>query len=389
MITPQPQMQQPNLSPSPTYSDWSGLSSFNGSNDNLSSPNYILGAYPPVSNINTNVNTNTNMGSFTVHSRTSSHSHISPIGSDQALSPLYPASPGLPSPSSPGSTGRHLLGSGSPNLNNMLQLDPHGGSEDTNVRGSVYKTQNKVSSHTQSEHQLYTHRQQSQLFRDAAQLPMANAGPFLPQQMYKPHTTSDRKRYVEEVMLEPPLYFVTEHPEQYGILLKDVLHSRTKRLANREQVVFEGRGPSVSIRLEWPGYRQWSRQIPTKDFRSPPQPITLAKLAKNVAKCVQRFMQEAKSLPMDEDTSDPRWRIGNGNHDIKFEDLVLVSIHHVSLGSWQPQLRLAHPLRARPQQQQQQQQLQQHQQVHHYLPPTPRTASNGSPASLMFPQLNL
>ena len=277
--------------------------------------------------------------------------------------------------------------SGSPNINNMPQLDLQGSSENANVRGSVSKTQNNLSSPTQSiqsEHQLFTHRQQLQLFREAVQLPMDNAGPFLPQQMYKPHTTSDRKRYVEEVMLEPPLYFVTEHPQQYGILLKDVLHSRTKRLVNREQVVFEGRGPSVSIRLEWPGYRQWSRQIPTKDFRSPPQPITLAKLAKNVAKCVQRFMQEAKSLPMDEDTSDPRWRIGGGSHDIKFEDLVLVSIHHVSLGSWQPQLRLAHQLRPRPQQQQQQQPQQYQQAQVQYLPPTPRTASNGSP-SLLFP----
>ena len=371
MITPQPTMQQPTMTPSPTYSDWSNLSSFNNSSDNLSSPNYILGAYSPES---------IQMASFAVHSRASSHSHVSPVGSDQALSPLYPASPGLPSPSSPGSTSHHLLQPGSPNVNNMSQLDPPANSENVNVRGSVCKAQNNVSSYAQSEHQLYTHRQQSQMFRDVFNLPMNNAGPFLLQQMYKPHTTSDRKRYVEEVMLEPPLYFITEHPQQYGILLKDVLHSRTKRLLNREQVVFEGRGPSVSIRLEWPGYRQWSRQIPTKDFRSPPQPITLAKLAKNVAKCVQRFMQEAKSLPMDEDTSDPRWRIGTGSHDIKFEDLVLVSIHHVSLGSWQPQLRLAHPLRPRPQQPQQHQQM-------HYLPPTPRSVSNGSPASLLFPQL--
>ncbi|KIM44530.1 hypothetical protein M413DRAFT_355641 [Hebeloma cylindrosporum] len=377
MTTPQPRMQQSNMTPSPTYSDdWSGLSSFNSSSDNLPSPNYILGGYLPDPNIT--------MGSFTVHSRASSHSHLSPGGSDQALSPLYSVS-GLPSPSSPGNSAQNLLRSDSPNFNNMSQLDPQGSPENAN---SVCKTQNNASSLTQSDHQLYNYRQQGHLFREALGLPMPNAGPFLPQQMYKPHTTSDRKRYVEEVMLEAPLYFITEHPQQYGVLLKDVLHSRTKRLVNREQVVFEGRGPSVSIRLEWPGYRQWSRQIPTKDFRSPPQPITLAKLAKNVAKCVQRFMQEAKSLPMDEDTSDPRWRIGNGSYDIKFEDLVLVSIHHVSLGSWQPQLRLAHPLRPRPQQlQQPQQHQQQHQQVH-YLPPTPRTASNPSNPSLLFPQLS-
>ena len=67
--------------------------------------------------------------------------------------------------------------------------------------------------------------------------------------MYKPHTTSDRKRYVEDVLLEAPIYFV-EHSGQCGISLHDALHSRVKNLLNREQVVFEGRGPSVSIRLE-------------------------------------------------------------------------------------------------------------------------------------------
>jgi hypothetical protein len=162
--------------------------------------------------------------------------------------------------------------------------------------------------------------------------------------MYKPHTTSDRKRYVEDVLLEAPIYFYVEHSNagQCGISLHDALHSRVKNLVNREQVVFEGRGPSVSIRLEWPGYRQWSRQIPTKDFRSPPGPITIAKLAKNVAKCVQRFMLDRKSLPMEEGYDD-KWRIGDGPGCIKLEDLMLVSIHHVSLGSWQPHLRLRRP----------------------------------------------
>jgi len=188
----------------------------------------------------------------------------------------------------------------------------------------------------------YTHRQQLQLFREALTLPREGAGPFIPQPMYKPHTTSDRKRYVEEVELEAPIYFIVEHSDQYGISLHDALHSRVKNLLNRERVVFEGRGPSVSIRLEWPGYRQWSRQIPTKDFRSPPGPITIAKLAKNVAKCVQRFMLDRKVLPM-EDGSDERWRIGDRPNDIKLEDLMLVSIHHVSLGSWQPHLRLRRP----------------------------------------------
>lgn len=68
--------------------------------------------------------------------------------------------------------------------------------------------------------------------------------------MYKPHTNSDRRRYVEEVDLDEPIYFWMENPSECGISLSDALHSRVRRLLNREHTVFEGRGPSVSIRLE-------------------------------------------------------------------------------------------------------------------------------------------
>jgi hypothetical protein len=44
------------------------------------------------------------------------------------------------------------------------------------------------------------------------------------------------------------------------------------------------------MQCQWPGYQPWSRQIPTRDFRNPPGPITRAKLAKNVAKSVARFI---------------------------------------------------------------------------------------------------
>lgn len=78
----------------------------------------------------------------------------------------------------------------------------------------------------------------------------SEAGPFIPQLMYKPHTTSDRRRYVEEVDLDAPIYFWVTNPTECGISLSDALHSRLKRLQNKDQRVFEGRGPSVSIRIE-------------------------------------------------------------------------------------------------------------------------------------------
>jgi hypothetical protein len=101
---------------------------------------------------------------------------------------------------------------------------------------------------------------------------------------------------------------------------------------------------------------QFALQIPTKDFRSPPCPITRSKLAKNIARTVERFikvlfpyglsivsrlstftLQEKSRAAMDPD-EDPRWRVGPGH--ITIDDLVLVGLQHVSKGSWQCHLRL-------------------------------------------------
>ena len=95
--------------------------------------------------------------------------------------------------------------------------------------------------------------------------------------------------------------------------------------------------------------------IPTRDFRSPPQPITRAKLAKNVAKTVLRFiqvwqpvwlafsrdlaksLQEMEGIPL-EQGAEAEWRVGG--RGLKLEDLILVGLEHVSMGSWQPHFRL-------------------------------------------------
>ncbi|KAK0238872.1 hypothetical protein EDD85DRAFT_1022330 [Armillaria nabsnona] len=197
---------------------------------------------------------------------------------------------------------------------------------------------------SQLEKVTYTHREQAHFFREAVSIGRSPAGhPFVPQIMYKPHTSSDRRRYVEEVNLDPPIYFWVQDPSECGLALSDALHSRVRRLIDRDEPMFKDRGPSVSVRIEWPGYRPWSRQIPARDFRTPPCPITRSKLAKNVAKCVQRFIQERQGVPMEDDSS-PDWRVGTQQNTIRVEDLVLVSLHHVSMGSWQPHLRLRRSL---------------------------------------------
>lgn len=188
---------------------------------------------------------------------------------------------------------------------------------------------------------------QSKAFRSRShsdsRLPMSNPagrGPMVPQRRYRPHTTSDRRRYVEEVELEPAILFSTLRPEMEGFPLADAVSGKFANLAQRDDQMFNERGPSISVRINWPGYNPWSRQIPTRDFRNPPGPITRSKLAKNVAKSVQRFIIEQANKPMDED-ADPAWQVGKGG--VLLGHLALVRLDHVSKGSWQAQLCLVDP----------------------------------------------
>ncbi|KAI8974560.1 hypothetical protein BD414DRAFT_424197 [Trametes punicea] len=175
----------------------------------------------------------------------------------------------------------------------------------------------------------------------AQQYPHPFGAELVPQPDYKPHTQSDRRRYVEQVELDPPVLFEMQNSNGLrvglGIPIEDAVRDRFMYLVGRDDPMFEGRGPSVSIRINWPGYPPWSRQIPTRDFRSPPQPVTRAKLARNVGKAIQRFFQDMVGRPM-EDESQARWRVGPGH--IVAEDLMLVGLQHVSMGSWQAHVRL-------------------------------------------------
>lgn len=98
----------------------------------------------------------------------------------------------------------------------------------------------------------YSHAEQYQSWKDTPNTCPIASPPriFIPQRMYKPHTGSDRRRYVEEVRLSPPIVFEVEHPSEWGIPLDDAIKCRTKRLLEKDALMFEGCGPSVSIRLE-------------------------------------------------------------------------------------------------------------------------------------------
>ncbi|KAG8220889.1 hypothetical protein J3R82DRAFT_2388 [Butyriboletus roseoflavus] len=163
---------------------------------------------------------------------------------------------------------------------------------------------------------------------------------FVPQTVYQPYTEADRKRYIRDVELKETIFFHTDDSSELGVSLDDALKQKLGHLNGKDHRMFNDCGPSVSIRIQWPGYAPWSKQIPTMDFKTPKGHITRAKLAKNIATCVSRFAADMQEKPMEAE-SDIRWKIGEQH--IKVGDLILVSLHHVSKGSWQPQLRLRSP----------------------------------------------
>jgi hypothetical protein len=72
---------------------------------------------------------------------------------------------------------------------------------------------------------------------------------MIQQKRYKPHTTSDRRRYIEEVTLEQSILFNCIYPEVVGISLEDAVSGKFGSLEGRDDPMFVDRGPSISVRL--------------------------------------------------------------------------------------------------------------------------------------------
>ncbi|KII91553.1 hypothetical protein PLICRDRAFT_173384 [Plicaturopsis crispa FD-325 SS-3] len=162
---------------------------------------------------------------------------------------------------------------------------------------------------------------------------------FIPQVMYSPNSEKDRQRFVEQLDIVPTVFFDTDGPfgRDWGISLKDARNDRFEYLLRGGVGAFPESVKSVTLRLEWPGYDAYGRQFAALDYTTSRNPITREKLAKNIAKYVDEFIKKYATVQM-RAGSNPIFKVGPGA--ITADDLVLVSLHHVSQGSWQPQLRL-------------------------------------------------
>lgn len=115
----------------------------------------------------------------------------------------------------------------------------------------------------------------------------------------------------------------------------DALDERLDGLVRGEETVFHGCSSAVSLRIEWPGYKPWTDQIRTLDWREPPNKITRSKLLTEIAKRLEKFLQRCHSTPVSPDAQ--VWRAGVQG-GIQLDNIAVVALERVALGSWQPHL---------------------------------------------------
>ena len=128
-------------------------------------------------------------------------------------------------------------------------------------------------------------------------------GKLVPQVLYQSKTSK-----LDETSQVAPIWFVTQNMN--GFPMRNALDAKYTGLVDRDDQIFSLQGPcSITLRILWPGYRPWERQVDyfsllsrtnldllcvpqirTRNWQSPPRPVTLAKLATDIAKSVKRFI---------------------------------------------------------------------------------------------------
>ncbi|KAI0092313.1 hypothetical protein BDY19DRAFT_929405 [Irpex rosettiformis] len=145
-------------------------------------------------------------------------------------------------------------------------------------------------------------------------------GILVPQIVYNPATPPFPKL--------PDITFA--QGQHCGVSLLSALGCHQAILADGEtRPVMTTTSTKIKIRILWPGYQEFSKDINVREHTRAGDPIPKWKLAFCVAQVVQAFYTGAVLSGNPED-----WSI----HRIPFGSLRLLELRHVSTGSWQPVL---------------------------------------------------
>ncbi|KAI9443117.1 hypothetical protein H4582DRAFT_1808592 [Lactarius indigo] len=152
-----------------------------------------------------------------------------------------------------------------------------------------------------------------------------------------PPTGTGRRQHVEGAELQMPIFFENKDG-RLGLSLEASIDRRCHVLRHANYPAPLGRKTTTHIRIVWPGYKNYKRQIPTRDESRAHKPITMARFVRLVGRAVNAFLQVRElDSGCAGDPPNP-WRIGPGS--IQCSDIIIIGAIHVSAGSWMPIMQL-------------------------------------------------
>ncbi|KAH9988570.1 hypothetical protein BJV77DRAFT_1186368 [Russula vinacea] len=143
-------------------------------------------------------------------------------------------------------------------------------------------------------------------------------GTIVPQTLWSPQSQGAMNKYVLDATLQLPIFFVRQD-RTVGLPLHEAVEGPHGTLLGAQTYALLGGQSTHHVRIQWPGYRTWKRQVQARDDSRWRNPITLAKFAQHVGRCVSKFLQANGILP---------------------GEVLLLGAVHVSSGTWQPILAL-------------------------------------------------
>ncbi|KAH9023167.1 hypothetical protein EDB85DRAFT_335892 [Lactarius pseudohatsudake] len=164
----------------------------------------------------------------------------------------------------------------------------------------------------------------------------ATQGTIVPQRRWTPSDRLGVRRHVEGADLQLPIYFVNSNGS-IGFPLSDILRGCDRGLHNANSFAPLGGRATTHIRINWPGYTYWKRQVATRDETRAHNPITVARFMKCIGTSVDKLFREC--IAHGYVATDPRWQIG-GHGGITQAEVKVIGAIHISVGSWMPIIQL-------------------------------------------------
>ncbi|KAL6309044.1 hypothetical protein BKA93DRAFT_415834 [Sparassis latifolia] len=143
------------------------------------------------------------------------------------------------------------------------------------------------------------------------------------------------KACVPQAEYASPRYFICQPAVSFSldngdcISLETILKNPRREYWNKPAFDLMDRR-KISLRILWPGYHPYARQIRVRDESKTNNIIPRWKLASLIAKETEKFIEGATNQAIHDEV----WRVGPDH--INTSCIFLIGLQHVSEGSWQP-----------------------------------------------------